>query len=169
MIRLDSQYEACKVEPFLLRQQVQQLIPDPWSFVDAWQVLSGIAILALTPAKASSILEHKDTIAAQFDSTTVKRWGIWIIFVVGLVPKKVNTLDGAVKSANGLVQLELAISAIKDAMPIRQLAWTKRPVESARLAWYIRIHVLEAKVHKFQSRMQLFGQATGAQYVQHRS
>ncbi|VDB88316.1 Bgt-50463 [Blumeria graminis f. sp. tritici] len=36
MIRLDREHEARKADPFLLRQQVQRLIPDPSIVVDAW-------------------------------------------------------------------------------------------------------------------------------------
>ncbi|KAI0999366.1 hypothetical protein K3495_g8830 [Podosphaera aphanis] len=169
MIRLNSQHEARKAEPFLLRQQVLRLIPDPSLVVDAWQVPSGIAILAPTPAKAGSILEHKDAIAARFGNATVERQETWTTFVVGPIPKKVVTLEGAVDPVDGLLQSEPAKSAIMDTMPNRQLTWTKRSVESANPDGFIRIHVPEAKVHKFPSRMQLFGRATGVQRVRLRS
>ncbi|KHJ32239.1 hypothetical protein EV44_g4238 [Erysiphe necator] len=63
MIRLEHDHEAHKAESFLLRQQIQSLISDPSLVSDAWQALSGIAILAPTPAKAATLLQYKDVIA----------------------------------------------------------------------------------------------------------
>ncbi|SZF01981.1 unnamed protein product [Blumeria hordei] len=54
MIRFDSQHEARKAEPFLLRQQVQQLTLDPLMVVDV------------------CILEQKYTLAARFGNVTVE-------------------------------------------------------------------------------------------------
>ncbi|KAI1003951.1 hypothetical protein K3495_g4259 [Podosphaera aphanis] len=155
MIRLDSQHEVCRAEPFLLRQQVQRLIPDPSLVVDAWQVPSGIAILVPTLAKAGSILEHKDAIAARFGNVTVERQKTWSTFVVGPIPKKIVNMEGAVDPVEGLLQSKPAISATRDAMPICHLAWTRRSIESANPDGFIRTHVPEAKAHKFPSRMQL--------------
>ncbi|KHJ33435.1 hypothetical protein EV44_g4304 [Erysiphe necator] len=56
LIRLGHDHEARKAELFLLRQQIQSLIPDPSLVSDAWQAPSGIAILAPTPAKAATLL-----------------------------------------------------------------------------------------------------------------
>lgn len=169
MIRLDSKHEARNAEPFLLRQQVQRLVPDPTLVVDAWQVPSGIAVLAPTAAKAASILQHKDTIAARFGNAKVERQEKWTTFVIGPVPKNVTTLDGAVDPLEGLLQSEPSIVDIKDAMPIRHIAWTQRSKDSAHSFGYIRIHVPEAKANKFPSRIQLFGQATSVQRIRQRS
>ncbi|KHJ34335.1 putative effector protein [Erysiphe necator] len=57
MIRLGHDYEAIKADPFLLRQQIQSLIPDPFLVSDAWQAPSGIAILVPTPAKVATLLQ----------------------------------------------------------------------------------------------------------------
>ncbi|KHJ34524.1 hypothetical protein EV44_g4152 [Erysiphe necator] len=73
MIRLDKDHESRKTEPFLLRQQIQQLLPDPSFVCDAWQAPSGITILALAPAKAAAILQYKDVIARRFGNAIVER------------------------------------------------------------------------------------------------
>ncbi|KHJ35434.1 hypothetical protein EV44_g3664 [Erysiphe necator] len=59
MVRLNSELEARKTEPFLLQQQIQLMISDPSIVADAIVVLSGVAILAPTPAKAATILEKE--------------------------------------------------------------------------------------------------------------
>ncbi|CAD6498988.1 BgTH12-04642 [Blumeria graminis f. sp. triticale] len=165
MIRLDREHEARKADPFLLRQQVQRLIPDPSLVVYAWQVPSGVAVLAASPAKAASILQHSEAIAARFGNATVERQETWTTFVVGPIPKKVNTLDGAYDPLEGLLLEEPAIRAIKDDTPIRHIAWTRRSTDSLSPFGHIRIHVPEARAHKVPSLMQLFGQATSVQRV----
>ncbi|CAD6500718.1 BgTH12-06425 [Blumeria graminis f. sp. triticale] len=141
MIRLDREHEARKVDPFLLRQQVQRLIPDPSLVVDA------------------CILQHSEAIAARLGNATVERQETWTTFVVGPIPKKVNTLDGAYDPLEGLLIEDPAIRAIKDDTPIRHIAWTRRSTDSLSPFGHIRIHVPEARAHKVPSQMQLFGQA----------
>ncbi|CAD6505992.1 BgTH12-06924 [Blumeria graminis f. sp. triticale] len=160
MIRLDREHEARKADPFLLRQQVQRLIPDSSLVVDAWQVPDGVAVLAASPAKAASILQHSEAIAARFGNATVERQETWTTFVVGPIPKKDNTLDGGYNPFEGLLLEEPAIRAIKDDTPIRHLAWTRRSTDSLSPFGHIKIHVPEARAHKVPSRMQLFGQAS---------
>ncbi|KHJ34863.1 hypothetical protein EV44_g4357 [Erysiphe necator] len=62
MIRLSPEHESRKTDPLILRQQLQRLIPDPSLVIDAWQVPSGIAVLAPTPAKAAEIVRHLGSI-----------------------------------------------------------------------------------------------------------
>ncbi|CAD6502819.1 BgTH12-05408 [Blumeria graminis f. sp. triticale] len=147
MIRLDREHEARKADPFLLRQQVQRLIPDPSIVVDA------------------CILQHSEAIAARFGNATVERQETWTTFVVGPIPKKVNTLDRAYDPLEGLLLEEPAIRAIKDDTPIRHIAWKRRSTDSLSPFGHIRIHVPEARAHIVPSRMQLFGQATSVQRV----
>ncbi|CAD6505223.1 BgTH12-00716 [Blumeria graminis f. sp. triticale] len=126
---------------------------------------NGVAVLAASPAKAASILQHSEAIAARFGNATVERQETWTIFVVGHIPKKVNTLDGAYDPLEGLLLEEPAIRAIKDDTPIRHIAWTRRSIDYLSPFGHIRIHVPEARAHKVPSRMQLFGQATSIQRV----
>ncbi|KHJ31787.1 putative effector protein [Erysiphe necator] len=58
MIRLRKDHEVRKTDSFLLRQQIQKLIPDPTLVSDAWHAPSGITILAPSPAKAAAILQY---------------------------------------------------------------------------------------------------------------
>ncbi|KHJ33478.1 hypothetical protein EV44_g4315 [Erysiphe necator] len=73
MVRLNSEHEARKTEPFLLRQQIQRMIPGPSLVADAIVVPSGVAILAPTPAKAATILQYKEIIAQRFGNAVVER------------------------------------------------------------------------------------------------
>ncbi|KAI0997396.1 hypothetical protein K3495_g10789 [Podosphaera aphanis] len=127
--------------------------------VDGWQFPSGIAVLALTPAKAAIILRYKEAIAARFGNAKVERQEAWTTFVVGPLPKKISTLDGVVDLIDGLIQAEPSIAAIKDSMLIHQIAWNRRSSESTSPTGFIRIHIPETKAYKFPSRLQLFEQA----------
>lgn len=168
MIRLGHDHEARKAEPFLLRQQIQSLIPDPSLVSDAWQAPSGIAILAPTPAKAATLLQYKDVIAQRYGNAVVERQESWTTFIVGPLPKHVTTMQGAKDPLDGLLLEEPGIARIRDEVPIRQIAWTKKSVESTDLTGYIRVHVPEHKAHKFPSRLQLFGIAVGIQRIRDR-
>lgn len=168
MIRLDKDHESRKTEPFLLRQQIQQLLPDPSFVCDAWQAPSGITILAPTPAKAAAILQYKDVIARRFGNAIVERQESWATFIVGPVPKLVTTMDGTEDPVDGLLLQEPGFASIRDDMPIRQVAWTNRSKKSIDDNGYIRIHVPQHKAHKFPIRMQLFGIAVGIQRIRDR-
>ncbi|CAD6502321.1 BgTH12-02556 [Blumeria graminis f. sp. triticale] len=91
MIRLHRRHEARRADPFLLRQKAQRLTPDPSLVIDAWQVLSGVALLTESPAKAASILQHRKAIAARFWNASMERQRTGTTFVVGPISKKVNT------------------------------------------------------------------------------
>ncbi|CAD6502426.1 BgTH12-05019 [Blumeria graminis f. sp. triticale] len=125
----------------------------------------GVAVLDASPAKAASILQQSEAIAARFGNATVERQETRTTFVIGPIPKKVNTLDGAYDPFEGLLLEEPAIRAIKDDTPIRHIAWTRRSTDSLSPFGHIRIHVPQARAHKMPSRMQLFGQATSVQRV----
>ncbi|KHJ34265.1 putative effector protein [Erysiphe necator] len=56
MIRLAPDHKARKFGTFELRQTIQKLVPDSSLISDVWNVPSGVAILAPTPAKAATIL-----------------------------------------------------------------------------------------------------------------
>ncbi|KAF5183262.1 reverse transcriptase [Thalictrum thalictroides] len=168
MIRLAKDHEARKTETFLLRQQIQQIVPDPSLISDAWHTTSGIAILAQTPAKAASILQYKDAIARRFGDATVERQESWTTFIVGPLPKRISTLDGPKDPLDGLLLEEPGLVSIRDNVPIRHVAWTNRSKESADNFGHIRIHIPASKAHKFPSRLQLFGSAMGIQRIRDR-
>ncbi|KHJ32934.1 hypothetical protein EV44_g3999 [Erysiphe necator] len=94
MVRLNSEHEAWKTEPFLLRQQIQRMIPDPSLVADSIVVPSGVVILAPTPAKAATILQYKEIIAQRFGNAVVERQESWTTFVIGPLPKHISTMDG---------------------------------------------------------------------------
>ncbi|POS82026.1 hypothetical protein EPUL_006408, partial [Erysiphe pulchra] len=94
MIHLEHDHEARKTEPFLLRQQLQRIIPDPSLMADAMQVLSGIAILAPKLAKAVAIIQHKDVIAQRFGKAISERQNSWTTFIIGSLPKPQTSMDG---------------------------------------------------------------------------
>ncbi|KHJ30961.1 hypothetical protein EV44_g3608 [Erysiphe necator] len=109
MIRLEHNHEARKTEPFLLRQQLQRILPDPSPVADTMQVPSGIAILAPTPAKAAAILQYRDVIAQRFGKAIVERQESWTTFIIGPLPKKVTTMDGKEDTLDGLLLQELGL------------------------------------------------------------
>ncbi|POS84775.1 hypothetical protein EPUL_002711 [Erysiphe pulchra] len=144
MIRLEHDHEARKTEPYLLRQQLQRIIPEPSLIADAMQVLSGIAILAPTLAKAAAILQHKDTIVMdnlyyRITTQTANFYG-----------RKRDSLDGLLLQKSGF-------ASISDEVSIKQTAWTKRSEESSDLIGHISIYIPETKARKFPLRHQLFG------------
>ncbi|POS81664.1 hypothetical protein EPUL_006013, partial [Erysiphe pulchra] len=165
MVRLNSEHEARKTEPFLLRQQIQRMIPDPSLVVDAIVVPSGVTILAPTPAKAATILQYKEVIAQRFGNAVVERQESWTTFVIGPLPKFISTMDGPQDPLEGLLLQEPSFASIRDEVPIRQMAWTRRSKESPEPLGHIRIHVPETKANKFPSRLQLFGAAVGIQRI----
>ena len=168
MVRLNSEHEARKTEPFLLRQQIQRMIPDPSLIADAIVVPSGVAILAPTPAKAATILQYKEIIAQRFGNAVVERQESWTTFVIGPLPKYISTMDGPQDPLEGLLLQEPGFASIRDEVPIRQMAWTRRSKESPEPLGYVRIHVPETKANKFPSRLQLFGAAVGIQRIRER-
>ncbi|POS88315.1 hypothetical protein EPUL_000617, partial [Erysiphe pulchra] len=157
IVRLNSEHEARKTEPFLLRQQIQRMIPDLSLVADATVVPSGVAILALTLAKAATILQYKEVIARRFGNALVERQESWTTFVIGPLPKFISTMDGPQDPLEGLLLQEPGFASICDEVPIRQMAWTRRSKNSPEPLGHIRIHVLETKANKFPSRLQLFG------------
>ncbi|KHJ31285.1 hypothetical protein EV44_g3683 [Erysiphe necator] len=168
MIRLEHDHEARKTEPFLLRQQIQRILPDPSLVADTMQVPSGIAILAPTPAKAAAILQYKDVIAQRFGKAIVERQESWTTFIIGPLPKQVTTMDGTEDPLDGLLLQEPGLISIRDEVQIKKIAWTKKSQESSDLLGHIRIHIPETKAHKFPSRLQLFGFAVGIQRIRDR-
>ncbi|POS83283.1 hypothetical protein EPUL_005991, partial [Erysiphe pulchra] len=74
--------------------RIQRIIPHPSLMADAMQVPSGIVILSPLPAKAAAILQYKDMIAQRFGKAIVERQVSWTVFILGLLPKQANTLDG---------------------------------------------------------------------------
>ncbi|POS82009.1 hypothetical protein EPUL_005720, partial [Erysiphe pulchra] len=168
MIRLSPDHEARKAEPLLLRQQLQRLIPDPTLVVDAWQVPSGISILAPTPAKAATILQYKDAIALRFGNATVERQETWTTFILGPIPKLITTLDGKCDPLEEFILQEPGLASVRDEIPIRHIAWTKRSKESSDTHGEIRVQVPTTKAHKFPLRLQLFGQAVNIQRIRER-
>ncbi|POS81789.1 hypothetical protein EPUL_006663 [Erysiphe pulchra] len=141
MVRLNSEHIARKTEPFLLRQQIQRMIPDPSLVVDAIVVPSGVAILAPTPAKAATILQYKEVIAQRFGNAVVERQESWTTFVIGPLPKFISTMDGPQDPLEGLLLQEPSFASIRDEVPIRQMTWTRRSKESPEPLGHIRIHV----------------------------
>ncbi|POS86246.1 hypothetical protein EPUL_001155, partial [Erysiphe pulchra] len=89
---------------FELRQKIKELLSDIWS------VPSGIAILALTPAKAASIMLSKAAAEGRIGNATVEQREKWTTLVIGLIPKRVRCLDGMQDPMEGLLQEELATS-----------------------------------------------------------
>ncbi|KHJ30024.1 hypothetical protein EV44_g4105 [Erysiphe necator] len=106
MIRLDKDHEARKVDTFLLRQQIQKLIPDSSLVCDVWHTPSSIVILAPTPAKAAAIMQYKDIIANRFGNAIVERQESWTTFIIGPLPKLVTTIDGPQDPLDGLILQE---------------------------------------------------------------
>ncbi|KHJ34596.1 hypothetical protein EV44_g3274 [Erysiphe necator] len=149
MIRLGKGHEARNTDSFLLRQQIQKLIPDPTLVSNTWQAPSGIKTLAPTPAKAAAILQYKDVIARRFSNATVERQELWAIFIVGPFPKLFTTLDGKQDPVNELPLQEPSLASLRDEVPIRQVAWKNRSKESTESTGHIRIHIPIYKVHKF--------------------
>ncbi|POS81690.1 hypothetical protein EPUL_006417, partial [Erysiphe pulchra] len=168
MIRLGKDHESRKTDPFLLRQQIQSLIPDSSLVADAWHTPSGIAILAPTPAKAAAILQFKEIIARRFGDATVERQESWATFIVGPLPKHITTMDGTEDPLDCLLLQEPGLASIREDVPIRQVAWTNRSKDSTENTGHIRIHIPEHKAHKFPQRLQLFGMAMGIQRIRNR-
>ncbi|POS83309.1 hypothetical protein EPUL_005562, partial [Erysiphe pulchra] len=144
MVRHNSENEARKTEPFLLRQQIQRMIPDLSLVTDAIVVLSGVAILAPTPAKAATILQYKEVIACERNQA-VERQESWTTFVIGPLPKCISTMHGPQDPLEGLLLQEPGFASIRD--------------ESPEPLGHIRIHVSGTKANKFPSRLQFFGAA----------
>ncbi|KHJ33039.1 putative effector protein [Erysiphe necator] len=168
MIRLEHDHEARKTKPFLLRQQLQSLLPNPSLVADAMQVPSGIAILAPTPAKAAEILQYKDDIERRFGKAVVERQESWTTFIVGPLPKQVTTMDEKEDPLDGLILQEPGLASIRDEIPIKRIAWKNRSKESSDLLGQVRIHIPKTKAHKFPKKLQLFGFAVGIQRIQDR-
>ncbi|POS84553.1 hypothetical protein EPUL_002906 [Erysiphe pulchra] len=59
----------------------------------------------------------------------------------------------------------IRFASVRDEVPIRQMAWTRRSKESPEPLGHIRIHVRETKANKFPSRLQLFGAVVGIQRI----
>ncbi|KHJ31550.1 hypothetical protein EV44_g3688 [Erysiphe necator] len=110
MIRLNPDHEARKSGSFELRQTMQKLVPDSSLVTDAWIALSGIAVLAPTPAKAAAILQAKKE--------------AWTTFVIGPIQKMKKSLDGFCDPVDGLLQEDLA--HINDVVPMREMGWARR-------------------------------------------
>ncbi|POS84448.1 hypothetical protein EPUL_006186 [Erysiphe pulchra] len=159
MIRLGPDHEARKAEPLLPRQQLQRLISDPTLVVDAWQISSGISILAPIPAKAATILQYKDAIALCFGNATVERQETWTALILGPIPKLITTLDGKCDPFEEFILQEPGLTSVRDELPIKHIAWTNRSKESSDTHGEIRVQVPTAKTRKFLPRLQLFGQA----------
>ncbi|POS83584.1 hypothetical protein EPUL_003556, partial [Erysiphe pulchra] len=145
MVRLEHDHQARKTEPFLLRQQLQRILPDPSLVADAMQVPSDIAILAPTPAKEVKILQYRDVIAQRFGKVVVERQESWTTFIIGPLPKQVTNMDGKEDPLDGLLFQESGLAAIRDEVSIKRIAWTKRSRESSDLLGQVRIHILKAK------------------------
>ncbi|KHJ32942.1 hypothetical protein EV44_g3966 [Erysiphe necator] len=168
MVRLNSEHEARKTGPFLLRQQIQRMIPDPSLVADAIMVPSGVAILAPTPAKAATILQYKEIIAQRIGNSVVERQESWITSVIGPLPKHVSTMDSPQDPLERLLLQEPGFASIRDEVPIRQMAWTRRSKESPEPIGHVRVNVPETKANKFPPRLQLFGAAIGIQRIRER-
>ncbi|KHJ33302.1 hypothetical protein EV44_g4794 [Erysiphe necator] len=119
MIRLGKDHEARKPDFLLIRQQIQQLIPDSTLVSDAWHAPSGIKILASTPAKAAAILQYKDAFARRFGNATLERQASWATFIVGPLPKLIITLDRKQDLIDELFLQEPGLALIRDVVPIR--------------------------------------------------
>ncbi|KHJ35177.1 hypothetical protein EV44_g4081 [Erysiphe necator] len=153
MIRLNPEYEVRKIEPLLLRQQLQRMIPDPTLVADAILVSSGVAILAPKPAKAATILQYKEDVAQRFGNAVAERQESWTTFVIDPLPIYISNIEGPQDPIDELLLQELGFALIRDEAPIRQMAWTKRSKESTEPLGHIRKHVSKTKVHKFPSSL----------------
>ncbi|POS84524.1 hypothetical protein EPUL_002048 [Erysiphe pulchra] len=160
MIRPTKDHQARKEEPLTIRKQIQKLIPDPSLVSDAWQVLSGIALLAPTPAKAAILLKCGNAV--------VERQESWATFIIGYLLKRTTIMEREKDTLDDLLLQEPGLARIRDEVPIRLVAWTKRSADSTDLTGEIRLHIPGHKAHRFPSRLQLFGNALGIQRIRDR-
>lgn len=167
MIRIDKDHPIRQEDPYTIRQKLGQILKNDKVAKDVWAVPSGFTVLANTPAQAAMIIAHASEIENTIGSAKVERQEKWTTFVVGPIPKRIQTIDGIVDPvAEGHVLAELQL--VRDNMPIRRLEWTRR-AQVASDEGFVRVCVPSSKAALFPPNLRIFSRPVRVQRVREQS
>lgn len=88
MIRLRVDHLARQLDDFTVREKIRSVIPDASLVQDLWKANSGFTVLAPSPAKAATLIQHSSSISTALEASNVEIQEDWTTFVVGPIPKQ---------------------------------------------------------------------------------
>lgn len=141
---------------FELRQTIQRLVPESSLISEVWIVPLGLAIIAPTPTKATTILQAKTKIEKRFGNATVKRQKTWKKFVIDSIHKQKRCLNGFRNPIDGLLWDELGF--LQESVPIRYVNWARQSQNDEPTS-YLRLCAPKFKSSKFPSRLPIISEA----------
>lgn len=153
MIRLRIGHPARQLDDYAIREKIRSVVPDPTLVQDLWKANSGITVLAPTPAKGASLIQHSKPISVALDATRVGIQQDWTTFVVGLISKQLQT-DTVIHIDINHIRAEIA--SFVDTTHICHLKWTNKSLQSLTKG-YVRVLVPSTKAPSFPTHLRLFG------------